>query len=127
MCMKQTCKTCRKLSPFLGVLDRQKGRRGKSPWLSPTLSYLPSCYVHSDYLFTEKTTWWGCGQHIPRVMDSVPQSDWCTCNPKTTVNSKEYPPKNGKGKASSTGDYGSTPAQGSVAKLTGQDHKPDTC
>jgi hypothetical protein len=59
------------------------------------------------------------------VMDSVSQSEWCTCNPKTTVDGKEYPPKNGEGKASSTGDYDSTGA-GNVAKLTGQRDKPNT-
>jgi hypothetical protein len=52
------------------------------------------------------------------VMDPVPQSEWCTCNPKTAIDSKEYPPKNGEGKASSTGDYGSTES-GKVVKLTG--------
>jgi hypothetical protein len=52
------------------------------------------------------------------VMDPVPQSEWCTCNPKTTIDGKEYPPKSGEGKASSTGDYGST-RSGKVVKLTG--------
>lgn len=32
-------------------------------------------------------------QHIPTVMDSVPQQDRCTCDPKTTVDDKQYPPK----------------------------------
>jgi len=73
----------------------------------------------------QKTTWWGCGQHIPAVMDSVPQSEWCTCESKTTADGKQYPPKNGEGKASSTGDYGATGA-GNVAKLTGQGAKPDS-
>jgi hypothetical protein len=52
------------------------------------------------------------------VMDPVPQSEWCTCNPKTTIDGKEYPPKNGEGKASSTGNYRST-RSGKVVKLTG--------
>ena len=52
------------------------------------------------------------------VMDPVPQSEWCTCNPKTAIDGKEYPPKNGEGKASSTGDYRST-RLGKVVKLTG--------
>jgi hypothetical protein len=42
---------------------------------------------------TEKTTWWGCGAHIPAVLDSVPESERCTCTPKVERDGKEYPPK----------------------------------
>ncbi|KAK9381974.1 uncharacterized protein V2V93DRAFT_366094 [Kockiozyma suomiensis] len=35
-------------------------------------------------------TWYGCGLHIPSVLDSVPKSEWCTC-PKTE--NSTYPPK----------------------------------
>jgi hypothetical protein len=42
---------------------------------------------------TEKKTWWGCGSHIPSVMDQVPESDRCTCTPKVNADGKEYPPK----------------------------------
>ncbi|KAI5778594.1 hypothetical protein EDC01DRAFT_673782 [Geopyxis carbonaria] len=24
-------------------------------------------------------TWFGCGSHIPMVMDAIPTSEWCTC------------------------------------------------
>jgi hypothetical protein len=59
------------------------------------------------------------------VMDPFPEAEWCTCDPKTTVNGKEYPPNNGKGKASSTGDYGRS-GSGNVTKLTRQGGKPNT-
>ncbi|KAK9448565.1 uncharacterized protein V1518DRAFT_427723 [Limtongia smithiae] len=35
-------------------------------------------------------TWWGCGLHIPSVLDAVPKSEWCTCE-KTAGSA--YPPK----------------------------------
>ncbi|PKY01087.1 hypothetical protein P168DRAFT_292972 [Aspergillus campestris IBT 28561] len=40
-----------------------------------------------------KATWWGCGNHIPTVMDSIPSEEWCTCAPKVEREGKEYPPK----------------------------------
>lgn len=40
-----------------------------------------------------KTTWFGCGNHIPSVMDSIPTDSWCTCDPKVEVGEKKYPPK----------------------------------
>ncbi|KAI2622908.1 hypothetical protein GGS26DRAFT_593756 [Hypomontagnella submonticulosa] len=40
----------------------------------------------------DKTTWVGCGQHIPSVMDNVAPEDWCICKPKVEVDGKEYPP-----------------------------------
>jgi len=57
-------------------------------------------------IITDKATWVGCGQHIPMVMDSVSESDWCTCNPKTVVGGKEYPPKMGQGKRSDAAKVG---------------------
>ncbi|KAF2495268.1 hypothetical protein BU16DRAFT_434206, partial [Lophium mytilinum] len=40
----------------------------------------------------QKSTWWGCGNHVPSVMDSVADSERCTCEPKVTKEGKEYPP-----------------------------------
>ncbi|KAK8152191.1 hypothetical protein BKA80DRAFT_211634 [Phyllosticta citrichinensis] len=40
-----------------------------------------------------KTTWWGCGNHIPSVMTNVPEDEWCGCDPKVEVDGKQYPPK----------------------------------
>ncbi|KAA8899626.1 hypothetical protein FN846DRAFT_815786 [Sphaerosporella brunnea] len=34
-------------------------------------------------------TWWGCGQHIPMVMDAAPTEQWCSC-PKPE--DSQYPP-----------------------------------
>ncbi|KAF1983569.1 hypothetical protein K402DRAFT_338176 [Aulographum hederae CBS 113979] len=41
----------------------------------------------------QKSSWYGCGSHIPSVMDAVPEAERCVCEPKTTVGGKEYPPK----------------------------------
>jgi len=27
----------------------------------------------------DKKTWWGCGNHVPMVMDKIPESEWCDC------------------------------------------------
>ncbi|KAI6880539.1 hypothetical protein KC360_g6953 [Hortaea werneckii] len=39
-----------------------------------------------------KATWWGCGEHIPKVLDSVPEADRCSCEPKIEKEGKQYPP-----------------------------------
>ncbi|KAK5664249.1 hypothetical protein OQA88_466 [Cercophora sp. LCS_1] len=39
-----------------------------------------------------KKAWRGCGSHIPTVFANVPEDQWCTCEPKTEVNGKKYPP-----------------------------------
>jgi len=78
--MRRQCPTCGKFYPT-----------------DPTLSLLPQCPLTT---IAEKATWMGCGQHVPMVMDSISESDWCTCSPKTVVDGKEYPPKMGQGKKS---------------------------
>ncbi|KAH8676570.1 hypothetical protein BGZ60DRAFT_446917 [Tricladium varicosporioides] len=40
----------------------------------------------------EKTSWWGCGNHVPGVMDPIPEAERCTCTPKVEKDGKEYPP-----------------------------------
>jgi hypothetical protein len=30
---------------------------------------------------TEKITWWGCGNHVPSVMDSILDEERCTVSP----------------------------------------------
>ncbi|KAH9908806.1 hypothetical protein F4778DRAFT_365470 [Xylariomycetidae sp. FL2044] len=40
-----------------------------------------------------KASWFGCGAHIPGVLDQVAAEDWCTCEPKVEVDGKKYPPK----------------------------------
>jgi hypothetical protein len=45
---------------------------------------------------TEKTTWFGCGEHIPSVLGSVPEEQLCSCSPKVEKEGKEYPPKGPK-------------------------------
>lgn len=34
----------------------------------------------------------GCGSHIPSVLDSVPESQWCSCGPQVEKGGKMYPP-----------------------------------
>ncbi|RPB09413.1 hypothetical protein P167DRAFT_492682, partial [Morchella conica CCBAS932] len=38
---------------------------------------------------TGKKSWFGCGSHIPSVMDPVPKEEWCTCEKPAD---SEYPP-----------------------------------
>ena len=40
----------------------------------------------------EGTTWYGCGSHIPSVLDSVPESERCECGPQVERTGKMYPP-----------------------------------
>ncbi|KAK9264865.1 hypothetical protein V1519DRAFT_434356 [Lipomyces tetrasporus] len=35
-------------------------------------------------------TWFGCGLHIPSVLDSVPKEEWCKC---PRPEGSQYPPK----------------------------------
>jgi len=70
MCKAATCDTCSTSS------------------LSPP--YLPHFRLHSshiqphllihrtDSLKKGKKTWWGCGQHVPNVMDDVPEAERCS-------------------------------------------------
>jgi len=79
-------------------------------WYVFTSPLIMSCYTSLLYcsltIIIDKATWVGCGQHIPMVMDSISESDWCTCSPKTVVDGKEYPPKMGQGKRSEAAKVG---------------------
>lgn len=48
--------------------------------------------VISQLMIVDKTTWWGCGNHVPSVLDQVPVEERCSCNPKVVKDGKEYPP-----------------------------------
>jgi hypothetical protein len=37
-------------------------------------------------------TWFGCGSHIPSVLDSVPENQRCGCGPQIERSGKMYPP-----------------------------------
>ncbi|KAH7258133.1 cytochrome P450 [Fusarium solani] len=39
-----------------------------------------------------KKSWRGCGSHVRQVLDGVPESQWCTCTPRTKIDGKQYPP-----------------------------------
>ncbi|OJJ45007.1 hypothetical protein ASPZODRAFT_70550 [Penicilliopsis zonata CBS 506.65] len=40
----------------------------------------------------QKTTWMGCGRHVPSVMDAIDASQWCECKPQVEKEGKMYPP-----------------------------------
>jgi hypothetical protein len=92
MCQSTSCSTCRKYPhPII--------TRTTPPIMHlylPTCTYLPIPTSHSDCISllapTEGTTWYGCGSHIPSVLDSVPQSERCDCGPQVERNGKMYPP-----------------------------------
>ncbi|KAH6606539.1 hypothetical protein Trco_005692, partial [Trichoderma cornu-damae] len=49
--------------------------------------------VESEFgALLDKATWWGCGKHIPTVLDSIPEEEWCACEPRVERDGKEYPP-----------------------------------
>ncbi|KEQ60982.1 uncharacterized protein M437DRAFT_53267 [Aureobasidium melanogenum CBS 110374] len=49
--------------------------------------------MRADCPKCKKVSWWGCGKHIPSVMDKVPREQRCTCGPALEVDGKMYPPK----------------------------------
>jgi len=50
--------------------------------------------AHADHICcVEKATWWGCGNHVPSVLDQIPEGDRCACEPKVEKEGKMYPPK----------------------------------
>lgn len=50
-----------------------------------------STYLNTD-TSSGKVSWWGCGQHVPKVMDGVPIDEWCGCEPAWERDGKRYPP-----------------------------------
>ncbi|KAH6978528.1 hypothetical protein EDB82DRAFT_505147 [Fusarium venenatum] len=68
MCKKAICGTC-------------------SEYKNPHYALLSVLIISLD-----KTSWWGCGSHIPSVMDTVPDADRCACEPKVEVGGVSYPP-----------------------------------
>jgi hypothetical protein len=50
----------------------------------------------TTHLTTEKATWWGCGQHVPSVIDQIPEAERCGCEPKVEKEGKKYPPMGAK-------------------------------
>ncbi|GAB7360842.1 hypothetical protein MBLNU230_g0828t1 [Neophaeotheca triangularis] len=43
----------------------------------------------------QKTTWFGCGAHVPQVLDAVPEPERCDCEPRVEKSGKQYPPMGG--------------------------------
>ncbi|KAK3116187.1 hypothetical protein LTR53_003681 [Teratosphaeriaceae sp. CCFEE 6253] len=40
-------------------------------------------------------SWYGCGLHVPSVLDSIPEEDRCACEPRVERDGKQYPPQGG--------------------------------
>ena len=51
-----------------------------------------STFAHCPAYKTEKSTWWGCGNHIPAVLTPLPREEWCTCEPKVEKEGVMWPP-----------------------------------
>ncbi|KAI9673865.1 MAG: hypothetical protein M1817_002071 [Caeruleum heppii] len=65
--------------------------------MHPPLSLPPPLSLRTFKLTSrpDKSTWWGCGSHIPNVLDPLPKDSWCTCEPRRKVDggeADEYPP-----------------------------------
>ena len=43
-------------------------------------------------MLTEKSSWWGCGMHVPSVMKPIAKEEWCICEPKVEKEGVQYPP-----------------------------------
>ncbi|KAL6828309.1 hypothetical protein V8C40DRAFT_240704 [Trichoderma camerunense] len=95
MCRSATCNNCRKhhslthpsLTP-IWILTTETLHHDLHHSQRETLNR--TLYLHMSSL--DKATWWGCGNHIPGVLDSVDEKEWCTCEPKVEKNGKQYPP-----------------------------------
>ncbi|KAG9681066.1 hypothetical protein KCU76_g14743, partial [Aureobasidium melanogenum] len=81
MCKGAVCDNCSRISPPLNASR-----------ISASLALMT--HIPASLLTTSigKRTWFGCGMHVPSVMDSIPKSEWCDCEPKTEKNGTEYPP-----------------------------------
>lgn len=80
--MKATCDNCRMSTPT-------------GPCLL-TIAKCPISEAVQTDMAIDKATWWGCGKHIPNVMDQIPENERCTCTPQVEVEGKKYPPKGPK-------------------------------
>lgn len=95
MCRSATCNNCRKhhslTDPSL-ITYLDSHNRDIAPWLASfsERDFDRTLCLHMSAL--DKATWWGCGNHIPGVLDSVDEKEWCTCEPKVEKNGKQYPP-----------------------------------
>ncbi|KAK5023986.1 hypothetical protein LTR16_012346, partial [Cryomyces antarcticus] len=75
MCKKSSCDTC--------SMPPSNTPPAHAFFSSPPSADLPK----------EKATWWGCGNHVPMVMDPIPEEERCTCEPKIEKEGNKYPPK----------------------------------
>lgn len=79
--------------PVLSPVNNLRSTCARKPPVQPAVRGPTS---NSPYLvlisFAEKSTWWGCGSHVPMVMDSIDESERCTCTPKVEKDGKKYPP-----------------------------------
>jgi len=64
------------------------------PYPSPPTPSFPLALIPLANYFShlEKSSWWGCGSHVPSVMDKVSEDQWCSCEPKVEKDGNQYPP-----------------------------------
>jgi len=96
MCKKSTCSTCRKSTGLLLLTTHATHfchDRTRSDAAAPA-DRAHRSRRHADHIgCVEKATWWGCGNHVPSVLDQIPEGDRCACEPKVEKEGKMYPPK----------------------------------
>ncbi|KKA26863.1 hypothetical protein TD95_002445 [Thielaviopsis punctulata] len=67
--------------------------------LSPLISPLSDVIPGADHAvenpeaqkWYSKSSWRGCGSHIPNALAGIPEKDWCQCEPRVMIGSKSYP------------------------------------
>ncbi|KAM3481081.1 hypothetical protein MY8738_004619 [Beauveria namnaoensis] len=97
MCKKAACDSCSEFSPPLSNLLAPE-IDSSTPSVPPVHDCVnPNSLIHTKLSrlltgFLEKSTWWGCGSHVPMVMDSIPEEERCACDPKIERDGKQYPP-----------------------------------
>lgn len=103
MCSRSTCSTCRTPShpdPFLFHVTFNFAHPLRPiPYLTLLLKithpihHTPvPCTLLTTIAQTEGITWFGCGAHIPSVLDSIPEEEWCGCEPSVERGGRKYPP-----------------------------------
>lgn len=85
------CATVPPVRPAVSTLRSAGFSPATAQWktLEPQSALKPQiAYAHP---IIAKKSWRGCGSHVPQAMGGVPESEWCSCQPRITINGKEYP------------------------------------
>ncbi|KAF2835675.1 hypothetical protein M501DRAFT_997816 [Patellaria atrata CBS 101060] len=93
MCKQSTCQTCSKSRQSPSLTSPQYPASSTLPHHHHPAPPNPHSKILTPNINTDKATWWGCGNHVPSVMDRIPEADRCVCSPKIEREGKAYPPK----------------------------------